>query len=276
MPVLTTPRRFGVEIEGFVSGSSYDLYGDKAIGDITWDIDSDGSLRGLGNGIEAKQPPLDSTEHIYSFYEWLQDREWHVNDTAGLHIHVEVADYEPHDFQKLLALMVAVEPYIYSVTDENRFRNSFCKPLSRYGDTLVDRLDGTDVKHMWEVKFTDEERYVGFNLEAYCTNRKTIEFRYFAAQEEAENVTAYVELVTKLVEFAKHATYEQILVIACKIMEASIYEDMAHIIHVVLQLQSSFQLQNENVFTSYNRSDLNSNMLRNVGLVHGLNVELAV
>lgn len=275
MAGIQLPRRFGVELEGFVDTS---IYGGRTVEGHRWDIDDDGSVSWDCNcdddcccdcqsehkSIEAKNDPHDHTGILYDFYRYLDSYDWEVNGTAGLHIHVECNDYDAEDFQKLLALMVGIEPYIYSVTNEYRYHNSYCRPLTNSSDEVDSILRRTYLSSgIDSVKFT-ENRYYGLNFESYHSWRPTVEFRYFYPQTTADKVEAYVELVNKTCEFAKHATLEQVLVITNKLLDANLSEART-IIHEVLQLECGDNLvvQN-NVYDRYDRNQLSKYMLATI------------
>jgi hypothetical protein len=259
---METVRRFGVELEGF---TEKDIYGNKEVDGHIWDIDSDGSLNPRdcdcdedddcdhssdGIGIEARSEPLSNTGALYSMYNYLDSNGWKVNNSAGLHIHVEVADYIANDFKKLLALMVGIEPVIYSVTDSFRYFDSeYCGSLKKRSSGVSNVLNSEVFSYHGEWFFTDE-RYTGLNFRSYNSRRNTVEFRYFAPQTEAKKVEAYVELVTQIVDFAKFASLEQILVITQKLLSSTFVEAMI-VIKEVLGLTCKLNKEN-NVFETYN------------------------
>jgi hypothetical protein len=213
---MKTPRTFGVELEGF---TDEDLVGDaiySADGSVRFRGTGDGSLSSAyGNDVELVSPPLDETDYINDIYETLQCRYgWRVNNTAGLHIHVDALGYRARDFYKLLLFMVAVEPLIYTITNEYRFHNcGYAKAMTRFhnGVQRVFDRDFDEISRNYEAFFTDD-RYVGLNFDAF-DEHGTVEFRYFAPQKEPEKVVKYIELVTKIVEFVKDASIDQIRVI---------------------------------------------------------------
>jgi hypothetical protein len=217
-----------------------------------YQCDGSGYVEADDYGIEAKCEPLSNTLPIYKMYDWLDGNGWHVDNTAGLHIHVEVEDYTVHDFQKLLALTVGIEPFIYSVTEEYRFTSQYCRPLSEYRSQVLRAIGRLDLYNIGSVKFSDT-RYMGLNFDAYATYRKTVEFRYFYPQKSADMVEAYVELVTHMVNFAKHATMEQILVIVGQLLDANCtFDTNKEIIVETLKLECAVLLQQQNdVFDNY-------------------------
>ena len=344
---ITTSRRFGVELEGYVDNS--DLIGEQTVNETDWDIDTDGSLRNSGcedcdgdgyytcpdcngdghlecaecsgtgreecaecggdgnvhigeydedgdpvyeecgmcdgsryipcgscdeegnelcerchgestiicdcrcgegyHGIEAKSPPIQDTSPIHEMYEWLKGYGWMVDTTAGLHVHVEVNDYKIQDFQKLLALMVGLEPYVFAVNDEFRYGGClYAKSFFHYQHRILEILGDMRLSEdKQELRGSDDtekvqfsrDRYMGTNFRSYHGGRRTVEFRYFSPQDSAEMVEAYVELMTKAVEFAKHATYDQILVISRKLLDYNNRFEVGNIVKEIFQLEKA-------------------------------------
>ncbi|RPK20126.1 amidoligase family protein [Paenibacillus xylanexedens] len=209
---------------------------------------------GNSYGIEAKSEPLLHSGPVYDMYEYLDNIGWHIDNTAGLHIHVEVGDYEWHDFQKLIALVVGMEPFIFSVTSSFRYDcSSYCDSLESYytGVARVLKAKPESLEGIRDLYYTNR-RYMGLNLHAYRDFRKTVEFRYFSPQDDAVMVEAYADLVTRIVNFAKYATYEQVLVITKKLIGISSFEQARNIISEVLDLQKAEHLIHcANVYKHY-------------------------
>jgi hypothetical protein len=218
-------------------------------GDVSCpDCDGDGN-NGI-YGIEARSEPLKHTAPIHRMYEYLHRHEWEVNNTAGLHIHVEAEDYGREDFQKILALMIGIEPVIYSMNDRYRYYyTSYCRPITNWHTNVISKLSCSH-HVLWNHKFANT-RYVGLNFDAH-DEHGTIEFRYFSPQENSDKVEKFVELATKIVDFAKAATMEQILVIVKHLIQnKNNFQALAEIIQETLNL--SFTPWNESsIYISYN------------------------
>jgi hypothetical protein len=146
-------------------------------------------------------------------YQYLDGYSWEVDSSAGLHIHVDANDFDNDDFDKMLMFTTGIEPIIYSMTSYYRFSGtSYCKPLTYCRNAVKTKLSGGNPNPYRYGRLFSDTRYMGLNYEA-ISKHGTIEFRYFYPQEDAETVEKYVELMTKAVDFVKHATMEQIIVI---------------------------------------------------------------
>lgn len=232
---------------------------------------------GNGNyGIEAKCPPLKDTTSIHEMYEYLHRHDWNVDESAGLHVHVEADDYENEDFRKMLALMVGLEPVIYAMNDRYRLTGtSYCRPITNKRENVM-RILTTPLDSHTGIQFAGGNRYHGLNFEAFRAH-DTIEFRYFSPQEDSDNVEHFVELCTKLVEFVKHASMEQIIVIVKKLIQnRDNYEAMAHVVKETFEL--SFTPWNESYYRTFGWFTLADveRMEEGMGLVAAEQVEQAI
>lgn len=213
--------------------------------------------------VEVRSEPISDTGSLYEVYEALREKGWFVNDRAGLHVHVEVVDYELREFQKLALLGLAIEPFIFGVTGERRYNPSgygYSRGYNtpEYRERILRFIQQRGITLHNEVQHFHTQRYMGLNFQAYNRGRPTIEFRYFSPQDNPEKVEAYVELVTKMVEFAKHAKREHIAVIVEKLESVQGFEEMKEVVAEVLELQFADRLHEENprVIANYPRVKL--------------------
>lgn len=190
-------------------------------------------------GLEVVSPPITDVDLITEVYHQMNDNGWSVDNSAGLHIHVDARDLTPKDFYKVLLLMTAIEPIMYGISDTYRFNVSgYCQPLvssymrSDVRECLSQRYD--NITTMRQVLFTND-RYSALNFLAF-NKHNTIEFRYFSPQTDAAEVINRVELVTRIVDFAKYASYEQVYVAYKKVMDCEVFEDMSDVVQELLQL----------------------------------------
>jgi hypothetical protein len=210
-------------------------------------------------GSEIVSPPITDTSLIYDVYRQMHKNGWSVDENAGLHIHVDAGDYNAADFAKLTMLMTAVEPLIYSINDSYRYEEcDYSLPLSHANDDYYRRGSVTNLisadfneLDMGDIYFTDD-RYIALNFKAF-RKHGTIEFRHFSPQEQPERVAQYVEIVTKLVDFAKNASYEQARVVYDKIIDAN-FATCADVLVEVLELPYDLKALKENrIFDEYER-----------------------
>lgn len=128
-----------------------------------------------------------------------------VNDSCGIHIHIDGANHNAKSLKNLVFTFRAKEDLIYKAVDPSRRNNYYCKPID---DALVDnikklkKLDQNEMKAAWYGTYTDyhspdehyhASRYHALNLHSLWY-RGTVEFRLFKATLHAGEVRAYINL----------------------------------------------------------------------------------
>lgn len=103
----------------------------------TWDVKTDGSC-----GLEVATPAVwldeegDNAE-LKAGIEALAALRPQVDRRCGLHVWVEVRDFDWRDMRRLLALWARFEPYYFSLLPTSRYRNAhggenqYCRPMRR-------------------------------------------------------------------------------------------------------------------------------------------------
>lgn len=100
-----------------------------------------------------------------------------VNDTCGLHVHVDARGY---DKNKMFANLVKSQRLLYSMVPKSRYNNDYCKPNLR-GNSM-ESYSG---------------RYWGINPASYGEH-KTIEIRLHSGTVNAEKINNWILLLQKL------------------------------------------------------------------------------
>jgi hypothetical protein len=54
-----------------------------------------------------------------------------IDRTCGLHVHVELTDFDWQDLQRLISLWARYEPFFFQLTPPSRWDNGYCSPISR-------------------------------------------------------------------------------------------------------------------------------------------------
>ncbi|MNV25036.1 putative amidoligase enzyme [compost metagenome] len=253
--MAVTVRKFGVEIEGYTDG-----YVDSiSVNGEYWEAKGDGSLDQDFEmyGREVVSPPIYDTSQIEEAYRVLKgDHGWHINgykdrsrrSDAGLHIHVDAGDYGELDVYKMMTLIMAVEPIIYSLTHESRPSNCYSQSMLSYSSDVRRVLrKGEPETNVLSRRFEyiPNGNRSGLNLNA-LSGHGSIEFRYFYPQMEAEKVIQYVEIVTRLVDFVKAASSDQIHLLARAIIEASSFDKACEILEETIALPFNLAALKEN------------------------------
>ena len=129
-----------------------------------------------------------------------------INDSCGIHIHIDGANHNAKTLKNLVFTFRAKEDLIYQAVDPSRKNNHYCKPIT---DDLVDnikkikKLDDASMKDTWYTTYADSwrsarehyhsSRYHALNLHSLWY-RGTVEFRLFKSTLHAGEVRAYINL----------------------------------------------------------------------------------
>lgn len=196
--------------------SSWDAYCTYDSKNRKWTVKRDGSIRAQQQDGSLTSDPDYRCELVTPILEYddipmLQQviRElrkkgkMRVNDSCGLHVHVDNADHTVESLTCLVKMMAAKEPLLYRALDVYDHRMSYCKMTEQ---ALVQSLRDakpmteTDLKLVWCRTST---RYHGLNLSSMYAG-KGLEFRLFNATRHAGKVKAYIQLCLALSNHAKY------------------------------------------------------------------------
>lgn len=176
-----------------------------------WTIMSDSSIRTTPNGeaCEFVTPKCnyEDIEKVQECIRALRRARAKVNQSCGLHIHVDGANHTAKSLKNLVYTFRAKEELIFKAVKTQSSRlGRWCKPID---DTLVDnikklkKLDDTSMKETWYSTYADSwesesnhynsSRYHALNLHSLWY-RGTVEFRLFEATLHAGEVRAYLNL----------------------------------------------------------------------------------
>lgn len=228
-------RRFGLEVE--YGGSSFDSviaklnehglsqvrtrFGYQGHSDTDWVVKADGSV---AHGGELVSPPLDFDDpdqrgQVDRAFVALREAGARTEQSAGIHVHVDVSDLTWKQVQNVVRLFVKFEDVLYRLATSGwrsmRPRGyQFCPPLrrdraericnARSEDSMAGAWYGTTAanSHYERRQHGHGSRYCGINLASYYF-RGTIEFRLFNSSMNAERVQAYIAICVALVEDAR-------------------------------------------------------------------------
>lgn len=173
-----------------------------------WIVEYDSSIRTLG-GEECEFVTPKCTyadiETVQECIRALRKAGAKVNESCGMHIHIDGANHTAKSLKNLAFTFRAKEDLIYKAVDPSRKHNRFCKPID---DALIDSikkiktLDDSSLKNAWYGTYTDwhsqdahyhGSRYHALNLHSLWY-RGTVEFRLFKATLHAGEARAYINL----------------------------------------------------------------------------------
>lgn len=231
-------RRFGIELELVPNLSADSLVraveraGQAARRQRTssyWQLKTDSSVthgRYTDCGWELTSPILSGEEGIDKVREvlnqinrsfiYLRGKYQILDDSCGLHVHVEVSDLSPEELALLIVIYGKAEDVLYRLVSPHRRTKHHCVPISlRVDEFWCDVQDATTRRAVETIteRFTDSdpfmERYSGMNLSCYA-GRGDVEFRMHEGHTDPDVVISWIRLLIALVEQAKKPLKEEL------------------------------------------------------------------
>jgi len=199
--------------EGVHMGGGYDAYVVPDPEGRKWKVMSDSSIRCVARGeqrasgsyaVELVTPicRYGDIETLQEIVRKLRAGGARVNDSCGIHVHVDAARHTPQTLRNIVNIMAAKEDLLYKALQIIVQRQHYCqKTDTRFLDEL-NRLRPkrmADVERIWyngrvgHHSHYDSSRYHGLNLHAVFTHG-TVEFRLFNSTLHAGEVKSYIQL----------------------------------------------------------------------------------
>lgn len=205
----------------FHRGGTYDTWIIRDTENKEWKLVSDSSIRGeqkTSDGyartgdrhywVEMVSPKLTYAE-LPKFQECVRQMRHaggKVNDSCGIHVHVDAANHNRQSLKNLISIMYSKEDLLFKALQVNEVRAiRFCKkvrePMLRKARALSaeETPDLTQLERIWyegDVHKTDHynwTRYYALNLHSVFY-RGTVEWRCFNSTLNPNLATAYVNL----------------------------------------------------------------------------------
>lgn len=209
--MTNSSRTFGVEIE-FVHGYEHSNEIHQYITQHfpNWAIKSDSSIRPSGSEINspilAGATGLAEVERMYDYLK--SNSKIRVNESCGLHVHVNANDLTPSQ--------VILTSYRYANAEDQFFNrimdkarnteNRFCMSakLNKIQDCMHARLYDIDMALNDFNHYRYNNRFDKYRkLNIYCYGYGTIEFRHHHATVNKEEVLNWISFVTSFVDATK-------------------------------------------------------------------------
>ena len=204
-------KHFGTEASHV--GGSYDTY---TIGDGTgrrWKVVSDGSIRCQARGertasrlysVEVVSPicKYEDIETVQELVRELRRGGAKVNDSCGIHVHVDASRHNPQTLRNIANIMASKEDLLYKTLKVNIDREYYCKKADlRFLDEVNMQRPKTmeQIERLWyngssgRGSHYHSSRYHALNLHSVFS-KGTIEFRMFNSTLHAGEVKAYIQL----------------------------------------------------------------------------------
>lgn len=219
-PVLdyTFNRNFGVEIEAYnctrerlareltAAGISVQVEGYNHTDHTDhWKLVTDASLRG-NSTFELVSPILHGQQGLEELEKvcWVLDLcNVRVNDSCGLHVHMDAADFDLPTWKNLILTYKRLEGVIDHFMPGSRRSNSYCTALNTITETSINRASCiADLRAAFH-----NNRYHKVNLEAYARHR-TVEFRQHGGSTNFTKMSAWILFLAKMITFAKQGAVQ--------------------------------------------------------------------
>jgi len=209
----TFNRNFGIEIEAYnctrerlareltaaginvqVEGYNHTDHTDH------WKLVTDSSLSG-NNTFELVSPILHGEQGLEELEKvcWVLDLcNAKVNDTCGLHVHMDAAEFNLTTWKNLILTYKRLEGIIDNFMPRSRRNNRYCKTLTTISEVKINRASNiSDLRAAFS-----HNRYHKVNLEAYARHR-TVEFRQHGGSTNFTKMSAWIHFLAKMITFAK-------------------------------------------------------------------------
>lgn len=194
-------------------GGGYDAYTIRDNRNRQWKVVSDASIRCRnGNNRSASRDysvefvsPICQYEDIETVQELVRKLRAggaKVNDSCGIHVHVDASSHTPQTLRNIVNIMASKEDLLYKTLKVQVNREYYCqKADTRFLEELNHKRPKTmqEVEQMWYNGYGgryihyDDSRYHALNLHSVFS-KGTIEFRMFNSTLHAGEVKAYIQL----------------------------------------------------------------------------------
>ena len=194
-------------------GGGYDTYTVRDNRNRQWKLVSDASIRCRNRSnrsasrdysVEFVSPicQYEDIETIQELVRKLRAGGARVNDSCGIHVHVDASAHTPQTLRNIVNIMASKEDLLYKTLQVQVSREQYCqKADTRFLDELNHKRPRTmdEVERMWyngyggRYNHYDNSRYHALNLHSVFS-KGTIEFRMFNSTLHAREVKAYIQL----------------------------------------------------------------------------------
>ena len=208
----TFNRRFGIEIEAYncereflarelnEAGINVAVEGYNHDTRNHWKLVTDSSLTG-NNTFELVSPILEGEAGLQELEKvcWVLDYcNVKVNDSCGLHIHMDAANFTMETWRNLAITYRRLEPVIDAFMPNSRRNNDYCKSISRISERKIQEAQTiTELRQAFR-----NDRYHKLNLEAYSRHR-TVEFRQHGGTINFTKMENWIRFAANMITFAQ-------------------------------------------------------------------------
>jgi len=130
----------------------------------------------------------------------------YVSRKCGLHLHIDVRDYDYVHFSVLAMMTKLIEPHVYSWCPPSRATSQWCRKVSQRLSSfkyVEDRDDFIDVWYdngYYSSEKYNEKRYHGLNLHCHFQANQGLEIRYHGGTLSADKIKHWTIFWTNVVD----------------------------------------------------------------------------
>jgi predicted DNA-binding WGR domain protein len=161
-----------------------------------WDVKRDGSC-----GFEFASPILSSEAGIFDaklvIEKIRQVCSTAVNRDCGIHVTVDVSDFNEQDMLRLIVMYLKCQDHFYAMCADYRAANHYCK---KNPEVIGPVLNTTSVERA--INFTCPDRYHGLNL-MRTIEKKVVEFRMMESSVDMRKIGSWIRLCVGFVDQVK-------------------------------------------------------------------------
>lgn len=194
-------------------GGAYDAYTVEDTQGRKWKVVSDSSIHCEARGgreatrnysVEVVSPicKYGDLEQVQEIVRSLRHAGAKVNDSCGIHVHVDAANHTPQTLRNVVNIMASKEDLLYKALQVQVDRQYYCQKADL---RFLDEVNHVRPKSMQELErlwyngssrrdiHYDNTRYHALNLHSVFS-KGTIEFRMFNSTLHAGEVKSYIQL----------------------------------------------------------------------------------
>ena len=195
------------------AGGAYDTYTVRDGQDRQWKLVRDASIHcenrsggpaGSTYSVEMVSPicVYEDIGAVQELIRKLREAGARVNDSCGIHVHVDASVHTAATLRNIVNIMAAKEDLLYKALQVNVSRESYCqKADTRFLDDVNQQRPRSmqELERLWyngpsgrSIHY-DNTRYHALNLHSVFS-KGTIEFRLFNSTLHAKKIKAYIQL----------------------------------------------------------------------------------
>ena len=163
-----------------------------------WTITEDGSLR--NNGLEFVSKPFMS-KYVHSMVLRLAEylpSSCEFSSRTSVHVHFNVLDMTVDELKTAMALYVVFERSLFDFVGKDRDQNIYCQPVYNL----------YNAHKAFRINVPKWGKYSAMNLNS-IQEKGTVEFRHMYGNCDADLLTTWVDLITRVFDFARGKKFEE-------------------------------------------------------------------